>query len=189
MPKTPAPSQSREAVQQWRRTAVAYLVQRYGQRTAAELSELFAALCTAEGFEPLLWRSIDPNTMLGILRALENSGTVMRAGNKRDGRAGRNVPTWEISPTAERIDEVPNPEFNEKPAAANVPRGIDPPSDRATWAEMPRAQLYVLLEVLNDQAAVSARHIEATNNFLRDMRDFSERSRAKLIAAGFELPG
>lgn len=54
---------------------------------------------------------------------------------------------------------------------------------------MPRAQLYVLLEVLNDQAAVSARHIEATNNFLRDMRDFSERSRAKLIAAGFELPG
>lgn len=192
------------AVHAWRREAVLYLVQSNPDKTAAELAELFIPACIADSVDEPLWRGVDPATMLGILRSLENKSLVYRCEPKRDSRAGRDVPTWRAHNGLEQASRMPPfcDDSKDGGARAVVPRETTHESDRRLWEETPRPQLYTLLEVLSEQAVLNARLLEdlererrdrrdaddRLDRYLRDMRDFADRARAKLAGAGFEVP-
>lgn len=196
------PELKQAPIQSWRREAVLYLVQYRPDRTAAELADLFGALCTAEGLSEKLWRNVDPTTMHGILRALEKAGQVIRAGDKRDSRAGRDSPKWCVSAGAKVPPNFPDYELaaagdTAVGGRADVPREND--VEHPDLDAMTKPQLYALFEVLDEQAGINARLMqdlererqalnERSLRYLREMRDFSERARRKLAGVGFEVP-
>lgn len=116
----------REEIVQWRH-AVALWCLRFGAKTAAEVTEAFAAVCQADEVPAEFWRKVDPSSMLGYLRKLEGQGRIERCGEKHDGRAGRLSPQWRLvdpDSVPTRFPTPPDLEPDDKDAparAASVP--------------------------------------------------------------------
>lgn len=153
--------------------AVAILHQAGKPLTAGEVVEHMVVLATAEGHPEKFWRGCDASAMFGHLRALEADGIVERNGTKPDGRAGRPSPAWQ--PTAPRIPNasIPFPP-EEDEAAAETPQA-EPPVD--PYAGLNKTQLFTLLAVHDELAALTARH-------MRELRDWNECARRTLAAVG-----
>lgn len=158
--------------------AILYTVD--GPLTAGDVAEHLAVLAAAEGHPPECWRSADPTTMAGHLRALEARHVVHKVGIRADGRAGRQVPTWALTDAwRERAaPRIPMPPTGNEPAVATAaPREEEP----NPYADLSRSELYALLKV-HDKISGACRR------FLRDMEELSEEARRELTAAGLKVP-
>lgn len=157
--------------------------------TAGELTEMMGLYAQAEGHPPHCWRSLNGSEVSGVLRTLEGDGSVVRAGGRRDGRAGRDAPLWRLSghmrgevshvmamPSVDDLDE----EEEELPLQASAPPASVPPApaeEPSPYGGMNRLQLYALLEVGDRLAGVQARH-------MRELQDTTSWARAKLAEVG-----
>lgn len=111
-----------DEIASWRNSVILWCLG-FGPKTAAEITEQFAAVCQADEVDPQLWRKVDPSAMLGFLRKLESAGQVIRDGEKRDSRAGRTSPVWRIAgavPTPTRFPSPPMPALDNSARAARA---------------------------------------------------------------------
>lgn len=177
------------AMREYRRElALAALDQATEPVTAGELTEMMGLYAQAEGHPPHCWRSLNGSEVSGVLRTLEGDGSVVRAGERRDARAGRDTPVWRLSshmrgqvshvidvPTLADLDEgeeeIP---LQASPAPA---LGAEPAVDPSPYGDMSRLQLYALLEVGDRLAGVQARH-------MRELQETTSWARAKLAEVG-----
>lgn len=146
-----------EAIKAWHRLALMALLKRNPKQTAAELSEQLAAYCQADAVPPTYWRGMDPTTTFGVLRQMERTGLVEKAGSKPDGRAGRPAPLWALCD--------PDAVLGDFPSAL-------PDTDEATRSQKTR-QDEVLLNAFDELAGIMARH-------RRELDGFSDRLRMSL---------
>lgn len=97
-----------DEIASWRNSVILWCLG-FGPKTAAEITEQFAAVCQADDVDPSLWRKVDPSAVLGFLRKLESAGQVIRDGEKRDSRAGRTSPVWRVAGAVPTLTRFPSP--------------------------------------------------------------------------------
>lgn len=165
----------RDATQAWRRLALLALLKRTPQQTAGELAEAIYVACLAEQTPESFWRGMDPSTVFGILRQLETQGLVRKAASKRDGRAGRDSPAWELVDPDSVLADIP-------PAAQGmgevVPRGNE---------ALPHISDEQAQDGLDELAGIVARHRDQLSGLIarhhREIDDFVARLSTAIGAA------
>lgn len=146
--------------------------------TAADLAEVMTTFAMGDGQPKAMWADITPASVAGYLKALENDGEAIRAGERRNTRSGRMEPVWTIA--AARLPDMalPNPAAYEEDPAPGVP---DRAVNESRYSQLDRSQLY---ELLNVHDAISG----ACTRFLREIDDITEKARIRLTAAGLDVP-
>lgn len=76
--------------------------------TAAEIAEHMLTIAQSEGLPQEVLAETRPSTVYGALRALENDGIAARVGGRKNGRNGREEPTWDFT-GEERQPVLPHP--------------------------------------------------------------------------------
>lgn len=167
----------REDVQEWRQAALLALLKHNPSQSSADLAEGLATVGRAEGIPSRYWSSVTPQTVFGILRRLECSDQVRRAGVKVDMRAGRDVPVWVlVNPASVTGDLPPAFEDVETPTA---------PADVQDQEQEPDPK--VLLSAFDELAGIVGRQrreldriAETVERHKREVDDFVDRLRVRL---------
>lgn len=152
-----------------------------GAQSAGELSEFATSLAMNEGHPKACWAPLSPQSVHGILRALERDGLVQSPSGRRNTRYGRDEPLWEPVPGKRRVAIPMYPEPIQSPAQAAaaavgaVTLGAPDAGAAVCLETLSREQLLTILQ-LSDE--VEGR-VEA---FVRDMRDLATRARRVLTA-------
>lgn len=149
--------------------------------SAGEIAEQMGVLAQHDGHPRALWIGINAPGVAGVLKALQNDGAAELYGYRKNTRNGREEPTWTCIGDRDPNLRMPNPAMfetaDDEPAA--TPDPVAPNHDR--YAPLSRSELYALLEVHDAISGAAAR-------FMREISEINARSRARLLAAGIEVP-
>lgn len=152
-----------------------------GAQTAGELSEFATTLAMNEGHPKACWAPLSPQSVHGILRALQRAGLAQSPSGRRNTKYSRDEPLWEVVPGTARIQIPMYPEPEQPPARAGaaavsaVTLGAPAAGAGVCLETLSREQLLTILQ-LSDE--VEGR-VEA---FVRDMRDLATRARRVLTS-------
>lgn len=167
-----------ENMREYRRGLALYVVAHGAEPlTAAEIAEAMGEMAMSEGHPPACWASLDGPAVLGILRALENSGLVEQGTATKRHRAGREAPTWRYSLGAVAAKKVQLPDPPQPNLAELSARAQRAPADDSPYSGMTRQQLYAVLEVSDLYVAQCAQ-------FMQQVHATNSRARRILAAAG-----
>ena len=147
-------------------------------QSSADLAEGLVTVGRAETVPSRFWSSVTPQTVFGILRRLECSDQVRRAGVKVDTRAGRDVPVWVLVNPASVAGDLP-------PVFEDVDPTPDAPGD--AQAQDPDPDPKVLLSAFDELAGIVGRQRRELDRIAalveqhkRDVDDFVDRLRVRL---------
>lgn len=153
--------------------------------TADELAEFMVVLAQGDGHDRALWGQVNPSSVAGYLRALENDARAMKLPESRqDSRHGRAQPVW--THTGSRVPSYPMPsgfaiDAGERaPAPAALPR-ITGLVHEYVDGELSVPQAQALLSYGDDL-------MESISRFMQDLQRVNERARARLADVGIQVP-
>lgn len=152
--------------------------------TSGEIAENFLILAQAESHPDRCWRGVGAGSINGYLKQLQRAKLAAKDGEKRDGRAGRDVCLWS-TPLEKSDAPIPYPPTDLDPVPREAPRApatASAPAATSPSEQYSRGELSAMLEVHGELALITFRH-------MRELSEWTERARQRLAAAGLEVPG
>lgn len=164
---------SKELKQYHRELALYVLGRARGRPLAAdEVTECMLSLAQHEGLPKPCWAGINPQSVAGMLKSLQNAGLAEQLPDAaRHARAGRAAPAWRLAP-GQPNPPMPLPPDDE--GLAGQPAKVEDP-----YEGLSRQQLITLLKVHEDLA-------ETMGRFKVQMADFQQELERKAEDARME---
>lgn len=146
--------------------------------TAAEVAEYAFSLAAGDGHPRDAFSGLNPQMVAGILRGMEQAGTIQRGESRYDTSKGRDQPRWCVLNRDSRYP-LPLPPDDDEP-----PQKEQRAEPRSPYDSLTRDQMIALLQVQDDIAAVAARLREAVSTSLAEMELIVASARSRLAAKG-----
>jgi hypothetical protein len=167
-----------EEVKAYRRDLLFCGLSRMGApSTAAEVAEYVLSIAASEGHPREAFSALNPQMVAGILRGMEQAGTIQRGESRYDASKGRDQPRWCVVNRDPRYPVPVPPDSDAEPAPAPAARA----EPRSPYEALSRAQMITLLQVHDDIAG-------AVSRLQADLDEIVRTARARLAAGGMEAP-